>query len=235
MNKFKRWYVTLVAGLLMALVLVACGEATATPVPTPTPVPPTATVAPTNSQAGSTGGTTVGGNVKLPAISGATELKLDATTLNEVGKQLNTIGLSLSNADLKLFVSDDDADKLATNTDTALTGAGYRFSIPGQAKPLKQGDSTAGFYGKAGESDVFFTSIPIPSDPSTLSSSLNLPGVDKATVDKLVDQIKGKKSLLLVIAAPDLLNKLLAAFASGGGGAGPNGGASVPIATPTKK
>jgi hypothetical protein len=138
---------------------------------------------------------------------------------------------------VKLFTSDDDSTKVGDTTDSALTGQGYVFSIPGLAKPLSQNGGTVGLYSKAGSSDILFTTVPIPDNAADVSK--NIPGIDQAAAQKFADQIKGKKTLLIVMTGPDLLQALLALGQKSGGtpaalpgSPGPTA-AGAAIATPT--
>lgn len=245
----KLWLGMLV--LMVALLLAACGDPTATPAPTATPVPPTATSAPptatpapTTARATTTpvaattaapaggvaAGTPVAGsstpvsggslNLSLPAISGATEIPVDAGLVATLAKQQG-----LSTAALKFYASDDSPDKLATSADTIITGTGYKFGLPGVEKPLNQGGVVVGFYQKAGSPDILMA----VADPSTFTSGFAIPGISADVLKGFVEQLNGKKSVLILVAAPDLLTALLGAT-SGGGASGSAG--ATPSATP---
>ncbi len=218
------------------LILAACGDPTATPAPAPTPVPPTAvpatatavpatatsvpttaaatpTKAPTTAAATTVAATTAAGNpsgnVTLPAISGTTEVALDPAITAELTKQL-------PGGAIKLYSSDDDPAKLGTNADATIIGAGYKFGIPNQTKPVK-GDNEAyfGVYSKAGAADLVMITGLVPKTPAELTSGLGITGVNPADTQKLLDQLKGKKSTLFIIADPTgLLSQLIAGFAS---------------------
>jgi len=238
--QFKSKSVALLVSLMLmtALALAACGaDPTATPAPTtaaattvaatvapttaPTTVAPTkaATTAPATTVAATTAATAVAttaatsattaatANLSLPAITGASELQLDASIVKEIGKVVP----GLTNPTVKLYVSEDDAEKLANNADTILNGAGYKFGLPGSTKPAKQGDQVVGFYVKSGSPDILLASGAIPANPDDLGRSLNIPGLDAAAIQKLTDQVKGKKSLMVLLAAPGLLQTLLGA------------------------
>jgi hypothetical protein len=228
-------------GLLLAatLLLGACGEeATVTPSSTnPTTTANTAaatTSSASTTAAGTVAATTTGApgtaNTTLPAIAGTTEVQVDQTITAEVAKQLGIPTLNV-----KLFTSDDDSTKVGGTTDSALTAQGYAFSIPGLAKPLSQNGGTVGLYSKVGSSDILFTAVPIPDNPADVSK--NIPGIDQAAAQKFADQIKGKKTLLIVMTGPDLLQALLKLGQNSGGTPaalpGSPTAASAAIATPT--
>jgi hypothetical protein len=232
-------------GLILAatLLLGACGEeATSTSSASTTTAAATiatATTAATTTVAATTANTTSGAvattsaassvtsgtdNTVLPAITGTTEVQTDATIRTEVAKQLGIPTLNV-----KLFTSDEEAAKLGEATDAALTKSGYAFGIPGLAKPLTQNGGTVGLYSRSGSSDILFTAVAIPENTTDVSK--NIPGIDPATAQKFADQIKGKKTLLIVMTGPDLLQALIKLGQSSGTATGT--AAAAAGATPT--
>lgn len=232
--------------LLVSLLLVACGESTATPAPTATAVPPTATPVPptatpvpattvaattvaattaaaasgaTTTAASSSGSASGAVTLTLPAISGATEIPVDTSLIDSLAKQQG-----LSSAALKFYASDDPTAKLAANADTAITGTGYKFGLPGVDKPLDQGGVVVGFYQKTGAPDILMA----VADPSTFTTGFTIPGVSADVLKGFTDKLNGKKSVLILVAAPDLLSVLLGAT-SGSGTSG--SGSTTPVAT----
>lgn len=233
---FAVWPVILM--LLLAFVLNACGKSpTATPAPSPTPTqPPTPSPAPTTAPATAAAGTTASGagasssgtpaasggsTVSLPAINGATEVTLDPAIVQPVIKQFG-----LSNATVKFYTSDQPASSVVDTADAAIVGAGYAFSIPGATKPTQTSGTYAGLYTKANAADIVLAAVDVPSDPTQLATQLNIPGVTADVVQKLADQIKGKKSVLFIVAAPGLLQAIF----NGLGGST----SDAATATPTK-
>ena len=142
--------------------------------------------------------------ITVPAIAGTSEITLDPAIKAEIVKQLPA---QLKDAAFKLFVSDDAVDKVATGADTALTGAGYKFAIPGQAKPVEQSGTYAGLYTKAGSPDLLFAITAVPTDTNQLNN-LNIPGITAADAQKFLDQVRGHKTLAVFIGAPNLLQLL---------------------------
>ena len=185
-------------GLLVAamLVLSACSDAAETA----TPVPPTATVAPTTAAATATASGT--STADIPAISGTNEIQVDSSISAEVAKQLGVPTLAV-----KLYTSDDDAAVVGDHADAALTGKGYSFGIPNQTKPISQDNGTVGLYSRSGADDILFTAVPIPANADVSGS---IPGIDAASAQKFTDQVKGKKTLLVVMSGPSLLQALVA-------------------------
>jgi hypothetical protein len=238
MPKFRGYGLIVALCLLLTVLLVACGDSpTATPAPATTAAATTAasttsaavattaattaaatttaaaktTAAATTAAATTAAATTAAtstGSLSLPVISGAKEVTLDPAVTGELAKQIPGLS-SISGLVIKLFASDDADEKLAASTDTALTGAGYSFGLPGATKPSKQGDTIAGFYVKNGAPDILLAVGGITSDSVDISKMLDIPGLSKDAAEKMVSQIKGRKSFMLVIAGPNILQALL--------------------------
>jgi hypothetical protein len=188
-------------GLLLAatLVLGACTDAAQTA----TPVPATATVAPTTAPATAAVTTTSGPTTTdIPSITGTTEEQVDSSISAEVAKQLGVQTLAV-----RLYTSDDDGAVVGDHADAALTAKGYSFGIPNQTKPISQDNGTVGLYSRSGSDDILFTAVPIPANADVSGS---IPGIDAASAQKFTDQVKGKKTLLVVMTGPSLLQALVA-------------------------
>ncbi len=217
---------TLVCVMMLASLLAACGDPTATTVPATTAAPTTAaaTTAATTAAAITTAATTVAATTAattvaattvattaaaasgtFPAISGVKEVVMDAAIQAEIAKQFPA---SLKNANIKYYTSDNDYDKAASDVDAALTGAGYKFAIPGQSKPAKQGEQYVGLYTKTGAEDLLIGTLPVPANLDQVGGSSTLPGLSGDALKKFADQMKGKKSLVFVLSAPNLLQTL---------------------------
>jgi hypothetical protein len=138
----------------------------------------------------------------LPTIAGLKEIEVDAALKAELGKQLPP----LPNFVLKLYVSDDISDNVSTSLDKALTDAGYQFAIPGATKPTKQGEAYSGLYTKAGALDLLTAVGSVPNGSADLSGS----SMNQAIAQKLYDQIKGKKTLVFVVGANDIIKAMAA-------------------------
>ena len=245
MLKSFRLPLLMVIIFLVALGLSACGDPTATPVPPPTatsapptatPAPPTATAAPptatpvpatatkapttvpATTAAATTTSATSGGNLNLPNISGATEVKVDPALLADFTKQV-------PGGMVKIFVSDDDPDKLAANAHSAILSAGYQFAIPGQTGPIKDdNNSYAAVYTKTGSADLVVVSGPVPTDEKALQQDMGVQQVDPAVIQNFLAQVKGKKSSMFILVDPTgILSQLIAGFAGLGN--------STPVAT----
>lgn len=210
-------------GLLLAatLVLGACTDEAQTA----TPVPSTATVAPTTAAAtaSTTASSTTTGDV--PTISGTNEVKVDSSISAEVAKQLGVPTLAV-----RLYTSDDDTAVVGDHTDAALTAKGYSFGIPNQTKPISQDNGTVGLYSRSGSDDILFTAVPIPANADVSGS---IPGIDAASAQKFTDQVKGKKTLLVVMTGPSLLQALVALGQGSGAQTAAAGTVTVAASTPT--
>ncbi len=211
-------------GLLLAatLVLGACTDAAQTA----TPVPPTATVAPTAAPATAAATTTSGATTAdIPAITGTTEVKVDSSISAEVAKQLGVPTLAV-----RLYTSDDDGAVVGEHADAALTAKGYSFGIPNQTKPLSQDNGTVGLYSRSGSDDILFLALPIPANADVSGS---IPGIDAASAQKFTDQVKGKKTLLVVMTGPNLQQALVALGQGSGAQTAAAVTVTVAVSTPT--
>jgi len=127
-------------------------------------------------------------------------------------------------ADLKIqmFVSDDEPKHLATKTEADVTKAGYKFALPGATTLVQSGTAYTGGYTLAGSSDLLFVIGTLSDDPTQLAKNLkdfDLPGMDQIDQTKFLAQVKGHKSLILLMTGTGL-------------GAALSGGATTtPVAT----
>lgn len=216
--------------VLVTLLLAACGDPTATPIPATTAPATTAVAATTAATTAATATTTAAATtapattapatttttattsaaattlpaqtLALPSIAGLKEVEVDATLKAELGKQLPP----LPNFVIKLYVSDDTSDNVSTTLDKALTDTGYQFAIPGATKPTKQGEAYSGLYTKAGALDLLTAVGAVPDNSADLSGS----SMNQAVAQKLYDQLKGKKTLVFVVGANDILKAMAA-------------------------
>ncbi|NWJ47373.1 MAG: hypothetical protein HXX08_16060 [Chloroflexi bacterium] len=183
----------LALSLLLSIALAACGDNTATPAPTATPVPAAADIS----------------GVSLGGISGLKEITVDVAALGDSLKQI-------PGAALKIYVCDDTADKVSSTFDAAAIKAGFVFALPGETKPTKQGDAIGGLYAKGDTSDILFVVAPVTDDPSALATQMNIPGLNADGLKKLVDQMKGKKTMLVALTTPGVMSAMLKGFADMG-------------------
>jgi len=152
------------------------------------------------------------GKLDLPAIPNTSEIKLTQDTAQQILKAAS-LPASLTNATVRIFVSDEDPAKLATDADTAFVGGGYTFAIPGQSKPLVRGDSTFGIYSKSGSLDV----LTVVTDPAKAFAS----GNSAAGTQDIVNQLKDKKSALIVVGANGMLQAIAGGQSAGSGNLAP--------------
>jgi hypothetical protein len=194
-----------VALLFSLLALAACGEqktpgpsitSSAFTAPTTTKsANPTATPALTSSVTKSTA---------FLEVAGASEVPLDNTFSSEVSKLLGTT----KNLSVRLYSSEDSAEKLANSFDSAITTKGYT-ALSG--KPSKSGDTYVGIYTKTGAEDLILTSLDTPKDAGELANNLNLPGLSSSSLNNLYRQIKGKKAIAFVFSGTDLVKAVFEA------------------------
>lgn len=194
----------IMAGLLVMLLaglLVACGEsATPTPVPpTPTPLPTVVPRPASNPAAGS--GAAVGG---IPAPAGATEIKIDASVVKSL-LQAASIPPDVANSlQLGVYATNETADKIAADYGPILTSGGY-ISPLGGGGLTKQGDQYFGFLTKGG-TEVLIAVQPLTAD---LTNAVASAGASVDVVKAVTDQLKDKKTVVLVISGAGLLQSFL--------------------------
>jgi hypothetical protein len=155
-------------------------------------------------------------------VPGAKEATLDPAIVNAVAQQTQ----GLKDLKLKFYISDTDPEKLVNDYNSALTAAGYVAAFPFS----KQGDGYNAVYGKAGGVDAIISVQPVPGDEQQLAKNANLPGVSDTAMKTLLDQVKGHKSIVFVISAPDLLKTLFQTAAATVSANTP--AATTPAATP---
>jgi hypothetical protein len=181
---------------------------TAAPATTAAPVAPaTTTAAPATTAAASVG--TASAPLKLN-LEGATEVTIDPTLAGILKGASVPGGSAVSDLALNLYSSDNDPVKLAETTDTALTAAGYKFTdLEGKnnTKLTVQGEDAIGVYLKSGAPDYYIITTGAPS----LAASSAPPGANAADYQKLIDQFKTKKSVLLALSGTNLYQLIKAA------------------------
>ena len=160
--------------------------------------------------------------LSLPAIQNATEINLSSDSSQQILKAVQ-LPASLTNATIKIYASDDAPATLATNADKAFTNAGYSFAIPGQFKPLEQQGNIIGIYTKSGALDL----LTVITDPSVAFAS----GTAAPGTEDVVNQLKNRKSALIVVGASGMIQAITSGQSSGG--SNPTGG--TPSATTTTK
>lgn len=117
-----------------------------------------------------------------------------------------------SQAHFAIYASDDNLTQLVTKTHAAFIMAGYLFAMPGQSRPVPQGERLTGFYTQAGRPDLLFAAETLP-DPSRVTTASALaPGMDAMSMQEILKQARGKKSAITIISAPNLLTRMLGGF-----------------------
>jgi hypothetical protein len=172
-----------------------------------TAAPITTTAAPATTAAASVG--TASAPLKLN-LEGATEVTIDPTLAGILKGASVPGGSAVSDLALTLYSSDNDPVKLAETTDTALTAAGYKFTdLEGKnnTKLTVQGEDAIGVYLKSGAPDYYIITTGAPS----LAASSAPPGANAADYQKLIDQFKTKKSVLLALSGTNLYQLIKAA------------------------
>lgn len=179
--------------LLLVLTLAACGAES-----TPTPAVTTA-AATSNPAANVSGGSYTNGKLDLP---GTTLLNLDSG-LETALKGLLGPGVDPSILTLQIYGSDSETPILGENADSALVKSGYVFHdmrAGTDNKLVINNNEGAGAYTKAGGPDL----IVYARDAASFTSNGTPPGVDATLYQKLTTQLKGKKSVLVVMSGQNI-------------------------------
>ena len=209
--------VTLLAllSILLLLGLTACG-ADNTPTTTTSNAPATTAAVSANKSAAATGPspTANAGDSESIFSSSSGKFSLPGTTLltldpgvESVLKGLLSSGATAPDMALQIYGSDNETPILGENADSALVKAGYVFHDVrngSDTKLIVNGNDGAGAYTKAGGPDV----ILYAREASALTGGGTPPGVDATQYQKLVAQLQGKKSVLIVLTGTNLFQAL---------------------------
>lgn len=140
----------------------------------------------------------------LPSIRDVQEIELNPNFAAALAGQVPAVNGRLT----RLYVSDSEMEQVAKNTDRALTASGYSFSLPCQRGPLRQGDFIVGFYSKAAAPDVLLAIYAVTGEGSSLMT-LTPTGITPEAIQQYEQQVKGKKSVLVIYSAPGLLEAIV--------------------------
>ncbi len=143
-------------------------------------------------------------NYRLPIVPGTQEIEVNQVVANAlIGSFLNiptkcnaiqskeAVCISVvtlpngSRPTLRVSVSDNEVEKVRANTLKVYSSAGYLPDRDGQ------------FYASPPLPDVYISSMSITPDPTEIFN--NLSGVDKVAVEKLMAQLKGRKTVMFVV------------------------------------
>lgn len=237
--KRKNYLLAVVFFILISLTLAACGDSpkpTATTAPTTaaattaasttavattvaatTAAPTTAaktttavatTAVPTTVAKTTTAPTTAASTsgLVLPSFANTIEVSVPKELNAEVEKQLTGVkGVSL-----RVFGSTDDLATLTAGVEKSLGGAGYASLIPGTKGFEIQKENAYAAFSKAGSPDLLLAAADISTQAPT-GSNLGVPGLSAADAAKFATELKGKKTMLLVMGAKDLMTALATA------------------------
>jgi hypothetical protein len=147
--------------------------------------------------------TVINGTATIPAISSVNEIIPDQDFIAPAIRTLPGV----ANPTVKILASSGPADKLATDANTALLGAGYAFVFPGADTPTKQGLTIYGLYSKVGQPDVLVVATDIPATP-TLFIRTGFPALSATNVQQLYSQLKGYTSVALLLVGSGIVQGL---------------------------
>jgi hypothetical protein len=209
MSKFRKSALSLLASLVLLLLLAACGNSAASSTPantSPAAVATTTSATTTSTSVATTAATT--DSTGLPTFKNVSKVSFDSDKLNAIKGQLQDKLSSVPDLQFGAYTSSDDLDTLAKNADATLTGAGYRFGIPGSSAPVKQDKTIYGFYAKSGVPDLYI----MIGDPNV---GFGLSGMEVSDIKALLgDGVSNSKGLMLIYSGTDLINALKASNSS---------------------
>jgi hypothetical protein len=203
--------------ILLLLGLTACG-ADNTPTTTTSNAPATtAAVTATSTTSGPGPAVTTNGTASAATGAGSFtdgKFSLPGTTLltldpgvGSVLKGLLSSGATAPDMALQIYASDNETPILGENADSALVKAGYVFHDVrngSDTRLIVNGNDGAGAYTKAGGPDV----ILYAREANALTGGGTPPGIDATQYQKLVAQLQGKKSVLIVLTGTNLFQAL---------------------------
>lgn len=157
---------------------------------------------------------------KLGAVTNNNPSVAAPSNTNELPKFPGTIGVevipgfaegfaktfSITNFITKQYSSDDEASKLSETTDNSLQTVGYKLELPGLSKPLYYQEAYSAIYSKPGNSDVLTFIIPM----SNLIKSLKSSNPTDAFYQKYIQPLEAKKTFLLVLTGPGVVQAFIA-------------------------
>ena len=141
------------------------------------------------------------------AIADPTEIALDPAIKAALTKSLATV----SDLSIKMYISDDAPQHLATTIEDSFIQSGYKFNIPGATKLIQNGTGYVGNYAKDGVPEALFEVGTLSDDPAQLAKNfkdLDVPGTDQLDVAKFQAATKGHKSLVILLRGTGLSNAI---------------------------
>ena len=192
--------------VLLAGVLMACGDPTATP-----PVATTAastTASATTAASATTGQTQAATEFTIPAVADLTEVtSLPQADMNLLGQNAQRMASAMPSLAFKIYVSDDERNLVTTNLDKALMGADYKAALPGQPRQMARGNGSISFYTKTGSPDL---QVNITDGPTTVAPPAANSGMTPPTeFTDLLNLLKTKKTAVIIYAAPGLAENVI--------------------------
>jgi len=163
---------------------------------------------------------TTSGSFSLPTISGLTEITVDPDVLQAARASISTLPAT-ANLTVKIYGSNDDVQTTAANFDAAVLKEDYKSSLPPSLKSTVNQGVIADIYSKPGAADIVAGTF---ATPTTTQDLIKTSGVrmSTASAQKILDQLQGKLTMTLLIAAPDLLQIATGGSSGGSGTATPS-------------
>lgn len=146
--------------------------------------------------------------ISLLSNSNLREITLDPAIGPELVKQLQSQGMN--DATVRLYVSEQQDEKVIGDANNTLLSANYKFGLPGVPiyKPTRVGGTLTGIYSQTNLPDVLIASRDTR-DLASLPSYFLVPGLNQDISKKIAAQLKGHKTIFFVLVAPNLAKSLL--------------------------
>lgn len=146
---------------------------------------------------------TTSGSFSLPTISGLTEITVDPDVLQAARASISTLPAT-ANLTVKIYGSSDDVQKTAANFDAAVLKENYKSSLPPALKSTVNQGVIADIYSKPGAADIVAGTFATPTNPQDLIKTSGV-RMNTASAQKILDQLQGQPTMIIVIAGADLL------------------------------
>lgn len=194
--------------MLLASVLMACGDPTATPAVATTAASTTSatTAASTTAASATTAPAQTTTQFTIPAVADLTEVTtLPQSDMNLLGQAAQRMSSAMPSLAFKIYVSDDERNLVTTNLNKALTGADYKAALPGQPREMARGNGSVSFYTKTGSPDL---QVNITDGPTTIAPPA-ANSAPPAEFTDLLNLLKTKKTGVIIYAAPGLAENVI--------------------------
>lgn len=133
----------------------------------------------------------------VPSLLNTQEIQVDPAIVEEVSKQLS----GGNKPTIKFYVSDESVATLKSAANGIFTNAGYLA-----VSPFTEEEPVVAFFAKTNAPDLVFSAATIPANPPDLLKTMfNISNPSSEMSQSFAVQLRGKKSLVVLISASGLL------------------------------